>query len=795
MSLFDGPFVAALGLALVHFLWQGFVIAALLELVLTGLREGSSAARYVVRCVALAAMALAPIVTFALVYPTAAPIDPALASALEPGAGASWPFLVVSGWSLGASCLSVRLVRDYLRVRGLQRSPGDPLPIEWQGRFDRLAEALGVRAVARVVDSAVLATPTVIGWFKPVVLMPARVLTGLTPAQIDALIAHELAHVRRHDFAVNLVQSAIEVLLFYHPAVWFVSRGIRNEREFCCDDVALHLTTDPFAYARALTTLEGWRSAEPEIAMSTVGGSLMQRIQRLIGRRPSPGARGPLSAIAILVVTGLLGATAFAGSTPEEESERIAALQQRIRQLQERIEELQTLTDRVAADAAAERADRDHARSIERRHRHEDERAEAERARRRARALDADALAERVAEAVERARRVDVEEALRKAELANRLAHGLDADAIRAQVTDALRHVEHLNIGKELDEDVKGRIAEALEHAERKRWNLPKPKDAAGLETRRALDLGDVDADRIRIRIAEGLEHAKIGARRAAELAGDVELHEHVKRALEDARAIEIDGEELRRHVHELLQEHVHPHVERIDADRVRQHVHELLQEHALPHVERIDADRIQDHVHELLQRIEDGDVHLPGEHANEVIRRRPEHKHDGDVLRLKLRIEEDNELGRRTDERREHVHRILKEKVLPHVRHLDRATLERLKESLHDVSLTDDAKVELKELHEHLLRSLPADDGLKATRAHLEELHEHLLRAGNAEVTEVDLPELHEHLMRALHERGNRDSKIDLQRLHEHLLRSLHPGHDDAEETTAEDAGSTRAI
>ena len=122
-------------------------------------------------------------------------------------------------------------------------------------------------------------------------------LTGLTEDQIEALIAHELAHVRRHDFAINLLQTALEALLFYHPAVWWVSKGIRAEREYCCDDMALRVTTDEVAYARALTTLESWRGAEPQIGMSTLGGSLMLRIQRMLGLRPSaPRARVPLTA-------------------------------------------------------------------------------------------------------------------------------------------------------------------------------------------------------------------------------------------------------------------------------------------------------------------------------------------------------------------------------------------------------------------------------------------------------------------------------------------------------------------
>ena len=129
------------------------------------------------------------------------------------------------------------------------------------------------------------------------VLIPARALTGLSGAELELVLAHELAHVARADYLVNLLQSALEALLFYHPAVWWVSNGIRAEREFCCDDAALSRSGDGVVYARALATLEGWRSVQPAFGLSTLGGPLMVRIQRLIGIRPSSRpVRGPLSA-------------------------------------------------------------------------------------------------------------------------------------------------------------------------------------------------------------------------------------------------------------------------------------------------------------------------------------------------------------------------------------------------------------------------------------------------------------------------------------------------------------------
>ena len=287
----------AMGWSLIHFLWQGTLIALTLELGLLGLRKSSVELRYMVRCAALVLMAAAPALTFWFLRASDAPaLEAPIAAQGGAWVGELWLVATTVAWSIGAGLFGARLCRDCLRIRRLHgAAAGTVLPSAWQVRFDRLATALGTRALARVVDSAALSAPTVIGFVKPVVLIPARVLTGLTQDQIEALMAHELAHVMRHDFIVNLLQAALEALLFYHPAVWWVSKGIRAEREYCCDDVAVRVTTDRVSYARALTTLESWRGRELQVGMSTLGGSLMQRIQRLLGHQAGAPARRPLS--------------------------------------------------------------------------------------------------------------------------------------------------------------------------------------------------------------------------------------------------------------------------------------------------------------------------------------------------------------------------------------------------------------------------------------------------------------------------------------------------------------------
>ncbi len=148
----------------------------------------------------------------------------------------------------------------------------------------------------------------VIGWIRPVILVPAAALAGLDPTALEAVLAHELAHVRRHDYLVNLMQSMVEALFFYHPAAWWISRQIRTEREHCCDDAAVELCGDPILYARALERLEDLRHSlepNPGLALAANGGILMNRIKRLILPNLPPSPLGRAGLLSVLAVTAL----------------------------------------------------------------------------------------------------------------------------------------------------------------------------------------------------------------------------------------------------------------------------------------------------------------------------------------------------------------------------------------------------------------------------------------------------------------------------------------------------------
>ena len=223
-----------------------------------------------------------------------------------------------STWLSGVALLTLRLLAGWLWVQRLSSRGTSPAPRGWQQMVVRLSKRLHISRPIRLLESAMVEVPTVIGWLRPVVLMPASALAGMAPEQLEAILAHELAHIRRHDYLVNLLQTLVETLLFYHPAVWWLSRRIRIERENCCDDLAVSLCGDPYAYAKALADLEELRADSGRLVLAATGGSLLYRVRRLLGapvaRRPRPWLAGGRATAVVLIAgiaAGALGKNAL----------------------------------------------------------------------------------------------------------------------------------------------------------------------------------------------------------------------------------------------------------------------------------------------------------------------------------------------------------------------------------------------------------------------------------------------------------------------------------------------------
>ena len=174
----------------------------------------------------------------------------------------------------------------------------------WQSLLDRLAARLRLSRPVMLLESCLAEVPVVIGYVRPVILMPVGLLAGLPAGQIESILLHELAHIRRHDYLVNLMQIVVESLVFYHPAVWWISGVMRAERENCCDDLVVATQGDAFAYAAALTALEQNRGTVREAVLAATGGSLVKRVRRLLIQPEGPrAALTPVFSAAVLTVT------------------------------------------------------------------------------------------------------------------------------------------------------------------------------------------------------------------------------------------------------------------------------------------------------------------------------------------------------------------------------------------------------------------------------------------------------------------------------------------------------------
>ena len=300
------------GWVFLHFLWEGVAIAGALGLALIALRSRSSNTRYAACLVAMGAMLAAPIATFVVLSGAFLPhaaldVGPA-GVALSPANRVELlaPLFALF-WVVGALLQQARMLLTWLRVQRLRRRGARLAPNAWQEALDSMRAALGVRVPVRLLESASVRVPTVVGWVSPVVLVPASAFLRLAPEQLRMVLAHELAHIRRHDYLVNLVQVAVEALFFFHPAIWWLSHRLRAEREYCCDDLAVGLSGDPLGYARALERLESLRCGDSRLVLASTGGNLMKRIQRLI--RPEIPPRGGFTLgalpLALLAAAGL----------------------------------------------------------------------------------------------------------------------------------------------------------------------------------------------------------------------------------------------------------------------------------------------------------------------------------------------------------------------------------------------------------------------------------------------------------------------------------------------------------
>lgn len=279
-----GKLVPALGWVLLYFVWQGVIVGAVSAVLLWLLRHASARWRYAVCALALLLCLCIPSLHLLSLLsgtsPAQLPVDapPAWRAALQ-----AWMPALVLAWSAGVGLMSLRLCLGLVWVAKLRRQ-AVAAPAIWQARLDALAQRMGLQRRPPLKLHAGLASPVTVGFWRPVILLPAALLSGMPVALLEALLAHELAHVRRWDYLVNLLQSVAEALLFFHPVVWWLSARMRAEREQVADALAAQALQDPQQLATALHALS-LRTAAPQhegLLMSARGGALLTRIERLM---------------------------------------------------------------------------------------------------------------------------------------------------------------------------------------------------------------------------------------------------------------------------------------------------------------------------------------------------------------------------------------------------------------------------------------------------------------------------------------------------------------------------------
>ena len=348
LRIFSQPAtVDALAWTLLHFLWQGALLGFAAFTLLRLARPERATTRYAIGVATLAMMLITCVSTFVIlsrqpaidrdapmvITRAALDVKPAIEETVKDGEGiriepsilgtapAAWrpaslgptaSFVLVLAWGIGVLALSLRLLGGWMLTRSLTRHAISAVSPAIVAAAGVIGERLGLRRAVAIVESGAVAVPTLVGWVKPVVLLPAAALSGLSPEQLEAILAHELAHVRRHDYLVNLLQSMVETLLFYHPATWWVSAQVRAEREHCCDDLAVEVCGDRLVYVSALaelTTITSHRA----FALAATDGSLVGRVQRILGRPRSvhePAPAWVLLALIVLLAGGISSSAA-----------------------------------------------------------------------------------------------------------------------------------------------------------------------------------------------------------------------------------------------------------------------------------------------------------------------------------------------------------------------------------------------------------------------------------------------------------------------------------------------------
>ena len=344
-EIFSSEWLNALGWTLLHSLWQALIILGCVLAAQRLIPSVHSELRYGIACIGLAFLMLASAATFLHLAPLSSSAEnvgnpsttlfhvtslekspavepanfvPVFLSTIE----RNMPLIVIA-WAVGFLFLVLRLATGIWFTYKI-RSAAHVIEGRWQKFVRESARQLGITRLIELAESASITTPMVIGFLKPVILVPAGMLTGLTTSQLETILLHELAHIKRRDFLVNFLQTVFETVFFFNPFVWILSNEIRKEREYCCDDLVMKRHGDAMAYAHALVRLAEARLASPVLALplSNDRNVLLQRVKRIMEKSFKRSERKRIVIPAILLIVSLASVSWMAAEKKDDNAER-----------------------------------------------------------------------------------------------------------------------------------------------------------------------------------------------------------------------------------------------------------------------------------------------------------------------------------------------------------------------------------------------------------------------------------------------------------------------------------------
>jgi bla regulator protein BlaR1 len=355
LDFIGGDFIYALGWTLIHSIWQVGLIAVIVALIMMRVEAKKSATRYAIFMGALLAVPIMSFITFYRLYSGIEASAVASASLraenpylneaittvssnlVNPG---TWEIImsvlrpgpenlqyVVMVWFAGVLMLSIRFMGGVWAINRLRGYATSDISADWKKRMAGLSDSLGIRRFVQLAESARVTVPMTAGWIKPIILLPIGMLTNMPPAHIEMILLHELSHIRRHDYLMNVVQGIVEIMFFYHPAIWWLSDGVRTEREHCCDDRVLSLKGDRLAYAKALHAAAaaimpkaGSILPKAGLALNGENGELLERIHRILNKEMKNTIYSTRFTASTVLVVGLCLFLMMAPSATKNES-------------------------------------------------------------------------------------------------------------------------------------------------------------------------------------------------------------------------------------------------------------------------------------------------------------------------------------------------------------------------------------------------------------------------------------------------------------------------------------------